>query len=103
MYASHWSHSQRCGIGGVETDRLVNAIRGHGPAAGLFGAKVTAGGEGGELVLLMLNDEQAHAALEQVASQARTETRQPVRVYDGALPGAESFQAPGMVDPAGAV
>jgi len=103
MYASHWSHSQRCGIGGVETDRLVNAIRGHGPAAGLFGAKVTAGGEGGELVLLMLNDEHAHAALEQVASQARTETRQPVRVYDGALPGAESFQAPGMVDPAGAV
>ena len=37
MYASHWSHSQRCGIGGVESDRLATAIRGHGEQAGLFG------------------------------------------------------------------
>lgn len=103
MYASHWSHSQRCGIGGVETDRLVNAIRRHGAEAGLFGAKVTAGGEGGELILLMLNDDRAHAALEQVVSEEMAETRQPVRVYDGALPGADSFQAPGLVDSAGAV
>ena len=103
MYASHWSHSQRCGIGGVETDRLVNAIRRRGPEAGLFGAKVTAGGEGGELVLLMLNNERSHAALQQVVSEEKAETRQPVRVYDGALPGAEYFQAPGLVDSAGAV
>ena len=103
MYASHWSHSQRCGIGGVETDRLANAIRRHGPAAGLFGAKVTAGGEGGEMVLLMHRHQDAHSALEQVVSKERAETRQPIRVYDGALPGAESFQAPGLLDSAGAV
>lgn len=103
MYASHWSHSQRCGIGGVEADRLVTAIRGHGPEAGLFGAKVTAGGEGGELVALMLSDERAQAALEQVASEESAKSKHPVRVYDGALPGADSFQAPGLVDSAEAV
>ncbi len=103
MYASHWSHSQRCGIGGVETDRLVNAIRRRGPEEGMFGAKVTAGGQGGELVVLMLSDERSHAALEQVVSEESAETQQPVRVYDGALAGAESFQAPGLVDSAGAV
>ncbi|MCG8407122.1 MAG: hypothetical protein MI923_18145 [Phycisphaerales bacterium] len=106
MYASHWSHSQRCGIGGVETDRLVNFIRGHGPKAGLFGAKVTAGGEGGELVVLMKDDEQAHAALADAVSQAEATSQKAVHVFGGSLPGAASFEAPDLassVNPAGAV
>jgi len=107
MYASHWSHSQRCGIGGVETDRLLNAIRKHGQAAGLLGAKVTSGGEGGEMVVLLRDDEQAHRTLDDLISQAKAESRQPVWLHDGALPGAEFFQAPslagGVVDSAGAL
>ncbi len=89
MYASHWSHSQRCGIGGLETDRLVNFVRGHGPAAGLFGAKVTAGGEGGELVVLMRDDTRAHAALADAVTQAESASSRPVLVFGGPNAGAE--------------
>lgn len=106
MYASHWSHSQRCGIGGVETDRLVNYIRKHGPDAGLFGAKVTGGGEGGELVVVMRDDERAHAALSDAVTQAETASQKTVHVFGGSLPGAASFESPvlaGLVNSAGAV
>lgn len=82
MYASHWSHSQRCGIGGVETDRLVSFIREAGPTAGLYGAKVTAGGEGGELVVLMRDDERAHAALVEAAAKAETASKQAVHLFE---------------------
>ncbi|MFQ5501813.1 MAG: hypothetical protein ACE5EQ_05865, partial [Phycisphaerae bacterium] len=106
MYASHWSHSQRCGIGGVETDRIVNLIRTHGSEAGLFGAKVTAGGAGGELVVLMRNDDRARAALAEAVAEAETASGQAVHVFEGSLPGAEAFEAPtlkGLVDSASAV
>lgn len=86
MYASHWSHSQRCGIGGVEADRLVKLIREQGDAAGLYGAKVTGGGLGGELVVLMRNDEQANAALNRAVDQARREFNQEVIVYASSRP-----------------
>ncbi len=92
MYASHWSHSQRCGIGGVEPDRLVSFIRAHGPDAGLFGAKVTAGGQGGEMVVLMRNDEQAEAALADAVAKAEAASEQQVHIFGGSLPGAESFE-----------
>lgn len=83
MYASHWSHSQRCGIGGVETDKLVSAIRRRGPAEGLFGAKVTGGGSGGEVVVLMRDDDRARAALHAAAIESEAQTGKPVSVFDG--------------------
>ncbi len=92
MYASHWSHSQRCGIGGVEADQLVTAVRRFGPEAGLFGAKVTAGGGGGELVVLMKADDRAEAALSEAIGQIRAATQRPVHSFGGALPGAEFFE-----------
>ncbi len=88
MYASHWSHSQRCGIGGVEADRLVKLIREEGDAAGLYGAKVTGGGLGGELVVLMRNDDMANAALTRVVEQARSVHKQEVVVYTPIRPAA---------------
>lgn len=89
MYASHWSHSQRCGIGGLETDRLVNHVRTHGSEAGLYGAKVTAGGEGGEMVVLMRDDTRAHAALADAVAKAEAESARPVLVFGAAEAGAE--------------
>jgi len=94
MYASHWSHSQRCGIGGVEADQLVTAVRRFGPEAGLFGAKVTAGGGGGELVVLMRSDDRAEAALSEVVGQIRAATQRPVHTFGGPMPGAEFFELP---------
>ena len=51
MYASHESYSA-CGLGSSGTDRLVDMVRAAGPAAGLFGAKITGGGSGGTVAVL---------------------------------------------------
>lgn len=96
MYASHWSHSQRCGIGGVEPDLLAGAIRKHGPAAGLYGAKVTAGGAGGEMVVLMRDTPQARAALADAVAKAENAGSRKIHIWSGSLAGAEHFAAPAL-------
>lgn len=93
MYASHWSHSQRCGIGGVETDQFVTAVRKRYDD-GLLGAKVTAGGAGGEMVVLMRDDDRAGAALDLAVAEARDASGRAIETYAGSLSGAESFQPP---------
>lgn len=80
MYASHWSHSQRCGIGGVEADRFVTAVKQFSPG-GLFGAKVTGMGAGGELVVLHRDNEAGHAAMAQAMRLAEQATNRAFRVY----------------------
>jgi galactokinase len=96
MYNSHWSHSQRCGIGGVETDRLINAIRRRGCPMGLYGAKVTGGGDGGEVVVLMRDDEIAREALAAAVAEASAASRAAIQLYDGSMAGAEYVETPGM-------
>jgi L-arabinokinase len=103
MYASHWSHSQRCGIGGVEPDQLVAGIRKHGHAAGLFGAKVTAGGAGGELVVLMRDNAQARAALADAIAKAEAASEHRIHTWRGWLAGADYFHPPKLEDVAAAV
>ena len=51
MYGSHASYSA-CGLGSDGTDLLVELVRQAGPAAGLFGAKITGGGSGGTVAIL---------------------------------------------------
>lgn len=96
MYASHWSHSQRCGIGGAEADLIKDEIRARGPAHGLYGAKVTGGGEGGEVVVLMRNDERAKAALASAVKDAGAACKRAIHIHGGSLGGAEYFKSPEM-------
>ncbi|HEX8850491.1 MAG TPA: galactokinase family protein [Gemmatimonadaceae bacterium] len=51
MYQSHASYGA-CGLGSSGTDHLVALVRAAGPAAGLYGAKITGGGSGGVVALL---------------------------------------------------
>ena len=51
MYASHRSYGD-CGLGNVETDRIVAAVAEAGPSRGLFGARITGGGSGGTVAIL---------------------------------------------------
>ncbi len=82
MYASHWSYSQRCGIGGVEADRLVKMIREcDAPGAVFYGAKVTSGGAGGELVVLMRDDDASNQALDKLIEQAAADLKRDVLVH----------------------
>lgn len=91
MYASHWSYSQRCGMGSIETDILANLIREAGPARGLYGAKVTGMGCGGSLAVLMSNAPGARAALEEACAKYAARTQCPPAILMGSSPGALSF------------
>jgi L-arabinokinase len=52
LYASHAGYSAM-GLGCPETDGMVAAIRKLGPAQGFYGARVSGGGSGGTVVVLL--------------------------------------------------
>jgi L-arabinokinase len=52
MYRSHVGYSAM-GLGCPETDIMVRAIRNRGPSRGFYGARVSGGGSGGTVVVLL--------------------------------------------------
>jgi L-arabinokinase len=52
LYQSHAGYSS-IGLGCPETDRMVDAIRALGPQRGFYGARVSGGGSGGTVVVLL--------------------------------------------------
>jgi len=91
MYASHWSYGQRCGMGSVETDVLVNLIRERGAARGLYGAKVTGAGCGGAVAVLMSDQPAAEEALSEACRAYTSKTGRPATILRGSSPGATAF------------
>src|SRR5262249_14963480 len=87
MYASHWSYSQRCGLGSLETDLLIAEIRSRGPARGLYGAKVTGLGCGGAVAVLVSQNAHGRAALEEACAAYRGRTGRPALLHTGSSPG----------------
>ena len=88
MYASHASYSA-CGLGSAGTDRLVELVREAGPAAGLYGAKITGGGSGGTVAVL--GRAGAGDAVAAVAARYRDDTGREATVFSGSSPGACDF------------
>jgi len=93
MYGSHASYSA-CGLGSAGTDRLVEMVRQAGPAAGLFGAKITGGGSGGTVAVLGRAD--AGPSVAAIARSYRDETGQGGYVFTGSSPGACSLHVDGV-------
>ncbi|MDX2030233.1 MAG: galactokinase family protein [Blastocatellia bacterium] len=88
MFAAHASYSA-CGLGADGTDEIVRLVREAGPAAGLYGAKITGGGSGGTVAVLGRRD--AQPAVEAVAaSYAARSGRRPLLIR-GSSPGAALF------------
>ncbi|HZR40751.1 MAG TPA: galactokinase family protein [Ktedonobacteraceae bacterium] len=85
MYQSHASYSA-CGLGSAGTDRLVELVRMAGPAAQLYGAKITGGGCGGTVAVLARRG--AWDSIERIATQYSEETGLPVVILSGSSPGA---------------
>jgi L-arabinokinase len=84
MVAAHRSYS-RCGIGTPETDLLVQLAQGEGSA--VAGAKITGGGSGGTVcVLVKKSDEERVIASIQSAYAAKTGIT--ARIIRGTSPGA---------------
>lgn len=91
MYASHWSYGQRCGLGSIATDKLVNLIRARGTQQGLFGAKISARGAGGTVVVLHADTQSTRQALSDAVDQyAKQSGCQPITLT-GTSPGALSW------------
>jgi L-arabinokinase len=88
MFESHESYS-RCGLGSDGTDRLVALARAAGPAAGIYGAKITGGGSGGTVAILARRG--ARAAVEALAARYRAESGQGGHLFVGSSPGARAF------------
>jgi galactokinase len=88
MYQSHASYSA-CGLGSSGTDRLVELVRAMGPAAHLYGAKITGGGSGGTVAVLARRG--ADAQVEQIARRYGEETGASVEVIHGSSPGAIAY------------
>jgi L-arabinokinase len=88
MYASHASYGA-CGLGSSGTDRLVELVREAGPAAGLFGAKITGGGSGGTVAVLATSD--AEAEVRAIARRYAIESGREAEVFAGSGPGEEEI------------
>ena len=89
MYASHWSYGQRCGLATVQTDQFVSLVRQRGPAAGLFGARITDAGTGGAVAVLMHDHEEANRALHDVMHTYQRDTRIEPSLCQAGSSGAE--------------
>ena len=88
MYQSHLSYGA-CGLGSDGTDQLVEMVRALGPAAGLYGAKITGGGSGGTVAVLA-----RRGSAETVAALARdyaAQTGRAAHVLGGSSPGVLQF------------
>lgn len=88
MFASHWSYGQRCGLGSIETDLLVNLIRQHGTNSDLYGAKISGHGCGGMVTVLMKPTNQALAALDRVMNDYAEQTNIQPTLMSESTPGA---------------
>jgi L-arabinokinase len=79
MYASHWSYGQRCGLGSIETDLLVNLIRAQADK-GVYGARVSGIGSGGTVVALITESPETSAAVQAGLGAYREKCKRPARL-----------------------
>ena len=93
MYESHASYVA-CGLGSPGTDRLVELVRAAGPAAGLYGARITGGGSGGTVAVI--GRKNASAAIARVAGAYQRATGYRPYVFSGSSPGVLTFGAHSM-------
>ena len=87
MYASHWSYGQRCGLGSVETDLLVNLIRQHDENGDVYCAKISGRGCGGVVTVLMHATERARHALQAALDAYYERTGKRATLLEGSSPG----------------
>ena len=71
MYQSHLSYSD-CGLGSEATDAIVDYAREQGPSKKVFGAKITGGGSGGT-VCLLVEGKEGLASAERIAKRIARE------------------------------
>ena len=92
MYSSHWSYGQRCGLGSLETDLLVNQLRKKGLACGIYGARVSGGGAGGMVTVFCADGDRARSAIQEALDTYRAKTGIQPTCHEGSSEGALAFR-----------
>ena len=87
MYASHQSYTMDAMLGADECDLLVAMLRRREPA-GLYGARITAGGSGGTVALLADASDRANRAIEEAIVEYHSRTGRKAELFSGTSPGA---------------
>jgi L-arabinokinase len=88
MHQSHRSYGDNAGLGHRMTDRLVALLQQCGSSRGIYGAKITGGGSGGTVAVLLRDDPDAWAALNEVRKAYCSETGREARLLTGSSDGA---------------
>ena len=89
MMQSHESYSA-VGLGNEYTDKIVEMVRDAGPASGLFGARVSGGGNGGTVCILSYNKEGKNAVKE-IYRKYKQIKKQKLFFFSGSSHGAYSL------------
>jgi galactokinase len=87
MYRSHASYGARCGLGTTETDLLVTLARESGPVRGIYGARITGGGAGGTVAMLVAGSV-GEEAVHQMAAEYALRSGRHGSVLTGSTHGA---------------
>ena len=82
MNSSHWSYGQRCGLGTIETDLLVNLLQKRGLEQGIFGARISGAGAGGMVTVMTSNDQRARRTVAEVVDQYQARTGYKPTLYE---------------------
>jgi L-arabinokinase len=92
MYEAHESYRVNCRLSVPEVDSLVDAVRELGPAAGLYGAKITGGGSGGTVAVFgKLEALEEH--IPRIAKEYSRRIGEMPDIFTGTSPGAVEFRA----------
>jgi len=87
MYASHLSYTNDAKLGADECDLLVKLVRDR-EHAGLYGAKITGGGSGGTVAILVDVSPTVDSAIVQIMTEYEKQTGKHPEAFTGTSPGA---------------
>jgi L-arabinokinase len=87
MYASHVSYTRDARLGAPEADWIVDAVRSR-ERAGLYGAKITGGGLGGTIAVLLDASDSATGAIEEIVDGYSRQFERRADVFWQSGPGA---------------
>ena len=87
MYASHVSYREDAMLGAEECDLLVDLVR-KNERSGLYGAKITGGGQGGTVAVLCEQSPRADEAVQKILTEYGQQTGRKPQLLSGTSPGA---------------
>ncbi len=88
MLQSHASYGENAGLGHAGTDMLVDEIAALGPDRGFYGAKITGGGSGGTVAVLLREDDVVNELLTKVCENYTAKTGLSTRLFESSGDGA---------------